>query len=86
MRGSTRGPRGVGWSLLLGVVLQRVVVVVDADAQQQSAQTLHQPLVLAQVLRDLARQLRGASGLRDATWEKKHTRATALPNGNFWWR
>ena len=86
MRGSTRGPRGVGGSLLLGVVLQRVVVVVDADAQQQSAQTLHQPLVLAQVLRDLARQLRGASGLRDATWEKKRTRATVLPNGNFWWR
>ena len=45
--------------------------MVDADAQQQRTQALHQPLVLAQVLRDLARQLHGATGLRGATRERK---------------
>lgn len=43
--------------LLLGVVFQRVVVVIDADAKKQCAQALHQPFILPQVLWDLSRQL-----------------------------
>jgi len=32
---------------LLGVVFQRVVVVIDADAEEQRTQALHQPFILA---------------------------------------
>lgn len=42
---------------LLGVVFQGVVVVIDADAEKQRAQTLHKPFIFPQVLRDLRRKL-----------------------------
>lgn len=45
-----------GWCLL-GVVFQGVVVVIDADAEKQRAQTLHQPFIFPQVLWDLRCQL-----------------------------
>lgn len=46
----------------LGVVLQRVVIVIDADAKKQRTQALNEPLVLSQVLWDLSCQLQEASG------------------------
>lgn len=47
----------IGWHLL-GVILQWVVVVIDADAEKQRTQALHQPFILSQVLWDLCCQLR----------------------------